>query len=384
MSDRAPIIRVQVAGPTQSPSGQTTAHIVAGAGNEALLVDPAARSDELDAAVDKRAVGHVAVTHHHPDHVGAVAAYADRAGLTVWARAGRAEAFEAATGIVPDRLFRPGDRLPVAGGVEVVDTPGHAPEHVALVAGDDWLTGDLVVAAGSVVVGAPEGDMRAYLSSLRRVHARTPRRLLPAHGPVIEEPRATCERLLEHRCPGRLGPCGFFLEGIAVFGHPGKMLTEMFLIVREHVHTVRLRVTQEALVGLGVVIDTDQHKRWIERDTRKRVDRDTVIRVGKCNDGYTCRKVAHHRPELVSIYHASTEGWRAFQPPASRTDVAFTSRRARSRFHPQFEGHPGAVRERVNKATVEVRGGGVRADHHRPIVDVLGRADNRPPIAPEG
>ncbi len=199
MSNRVSVTRAQVAGPTRSPSGQTTAHVVAGADDEALLVDPAARSDELDTTVDERAVGHVAVTHHHPDHVGAVAAYAERNGLTVWARAGRTGAFETATGIAPDRLFRPGDRLPVAGGVGVVDTPGHAPEHVALVAGDDWLTGDLAVAAGSVVVGAPEGDMRAYLSSLRRVHARNPRRLLPAHGPVIEKPRATCERLLEHR-----------------------------------------------------------------------------------------------------------------------------------------------------------------------------------------
>jgi glyoxylase-like metal-dependent hydrolase (beta-lactamase superfamily II) len=43
------------------------------------------------------------------------------------------------------------------------------------------------------------GDLRAYLTSLRRIHARCPARLLPGHGPVIEEPRAVCERLLSHR-----------------------------------------------------------------------------------------------------------------------------------------------------------------------------------------
>lgn len=191
---RSRVRRIPV--PTAAPSGRTTAHIVESDGGS-LLVDPAARTDALDAAIDEHGVEHVAVTHHHPDHVGAVAAYAERADPTVWARNGRVTAFEAATGVAPDRCFRPGESLPV--GVEVVDTPGHTPEHVAFVAGDTWLTGDLAVAAGSVVVGAPEGDMRAYLSSLRRLHARNPDRLLPAHGPVIEDPRATCERLVEHR-----------------------------------------------------------------------------------------------------------------------------------------------------------------------------------------
>jgi glyoxylase-like metal-dependent hydrolase (beta-lactamase superfamily II) len=191
-----PVTRIPVDGPTRAPSGRTTAHIVELDG-ESLLVDPPAQADALDTAIHDHDVGHVAVTHHHPDHVGGVAAYAREEELTVWALAGRGSAFEAATGVAPDRLFRPGERM--IPGVEVVDTPGHAPEHVAFVAGDEWLTGDLAVAAGSVVVGAPEGDMRAYLSSLRRVHARNPRRLFPAHGPVIEDPRGTCERLIAHR-----------------------------------------------------------------------------------------------------------------------------------------------------------------------------------------
>jgi len=191
-----PVTRIPVDVEGGVPSGRTTAHIVT-TGDESLLVDPAARSEALDAAVGEHDPTGVAVTHHHPDHVGAVASYAEREGLTVWARAGRAGDFETATGVVPDRLFRPGGTPPA--GVEVVDTPGHAPEHVAFVTDEGWLTGDLAVAAGSVAVGAPEGDMRAYLSSLRRVHARDPARLLPAHGPVIEEPRAVCERLLTHR-----------------------------------------------------------------------------------------------------------------------------------------------------------------------------------------
>jgi ribonuclease/clavin/mitogillin len=161
-----------------------------------VLVDPAARTADLDAVVKEQQAAHVAVTHHHPDHVGAVAEYAREYGLTVWARAGRTDAFERATGLAPDRTFGPGDAV---AGVDVVDTPGHAPEHVALGVDGGLLCGDLAVAAGSVVVGAPEGDMRAYLSSLRRVYARDPDRLFPAHGPVIDDPRAACARLIDHR-----------------------------------------------------------------------------------------------------------------------------------------------------------------------------------------
>lgn len=177
--------------------GATNSYVIGR--DRALLLDPPARSDELDATLDGREVAHVAVTHHHPDHVGAVGHYAREYGAIVWCRAGRETAFSAAAGVEPDRMFREGTEIPADDPVTVVDTPGHAPEHVAFAA-DGWLaTGDLVVAEGSVVVGAPEGDVRAYLSSLRRVWARDPDALYPGHGPVVEESRATCERLVRHR-----------------------------------------------------------------------------------------------------------------------------------------------------------------------------------------
>jgi len=187
--------RVDVPAETRAPTGRTAAYLL-----DRLLVDPGGRSDRLDRAVSEAGVEHVAVTHHHPDHVGAVADYARRFDLTVWARAGRTDSFAAAAGIEPDRTFRPGDTVPAGEStVAVLDTPGHAPEHVGFVRPAGVVSGDLAVAEGSVVVGAPGGDMRAYLTSLRRICARDPERLFPAHGPVIENPRATCERLLAHR-----------------------------------------------------------------------------------------------------------------------------------------------------------------------------------------
>ncbi|KOX93802.1 metallo-beta-lactamase [Haloarcula rubripromontorii] len=190
--------RADVPVPTRAPTGNTAAYVC---GDEAaLLVDPAATNDALDSILSDRTLAHIALTHHHPDHAGAVAHYASETGATVWARRGRASAFEAATGVTPDRLFSGGTTIPTdAGPVTVIDTPGHAPEHVAFATDGAVVSGDLAVAEGSVVVGAPEGDVRAYLASLRRLHARSPDVLLPGHGPRIETPRETCARLISHR-----------------------------------------------------------------------------------------------------------------------------------------------------------------------------------------
>ncbi|GGK52655.1 MBL fold metallo-hydrolase [Haloarcula sebkhae] len=190
--------RADVSVPTRAPTGSTAAYVC---GDEAaLLVDPAATDDALDSLLSDRTLAHIALTHYHPDHAGAVAQYARETNATVWARHGRAAAFEAATGVTPDKLFSDGTTIPTdAGPVTVLDTPGHAPEHVAFATDGTVVSGDLAVAEGSVVVGAPEGDVRAYLASLRRLHARNPNALLPSHGPRIEAPRETCVRLINHR-----------------------------------------------------------------------------------------------------------------------------------------------------------------------------------------
>ncbi len=189
--------RIDVPVESRAPTGETAAYL--SGGHDALLVDPAGRTAALDDAVGAADIAHVAVTHHHPDHVGAVADYARETGATVWARRGRTRAFESATGITPDRTFAEGTVIPADDGVEVLDLPGHAPEHVGFATDAGVVSGDVAVAEGSVVVGAPAGDMRAYCSSLRRLHARNPDALYPGHGPTIEAPRSACRRLLDHR-----------------------------------------------------------------------------------------------------------------------------------------------------------------------------------------
>ncbi|WP_144919797.1 MBL fold metallo-hydrolase [Halorubrum salsamenti] len=209
------VTRVELPVDTRAPGGTTNAYLAAG-----LLVDPAARIEALDAAVgvdesgvaassSTTAVDAIAVTHTHPDHVGAVAEYADLTGAPVFAHADHVDRFVAATGIEPDGTFRDGDLVGDT-SVSAVETPGHASDHVAFAVpaklddgGEDTtgelLCGDLAVAEGSVVVGAPDGDLREYLDSLERVRETGYDRLRPGHGPAIDDPKAVCQRLIDHR-----------------------------------------------------------------------------------------------------------------------------------------------------------------------------------------
>lgn len=183
--------RVPVPTGPRVPGGRTNAYVIGG--SDPLLVDPAARSDGLDAALADRSVSHVAVTHTHADHVGAVGAYAAEHGATVWARAGRESSFSRATGVRPDRTMREGTAV---GPAEVLETPGHASDHVAFVTGEAAVTGDVAFATGSAAV---TGDLRAYLVTLRRLRTRGFARLYPGHGTPIDDPTATLDRLLRHR-----------------------------------------------------------------------------------------------------------------------------------------------------------------------------------------
>ncbi|MFC4987948.1 MULTISPECIES: MBL fold metallo-hydrolase [Saliphagus] len=181
--------RVPVPTDTRAPTGATNAYRVGD-----CLVDPAGRTDRLDAA----GASHLAVTHTHPDHVGGVADYAD--GRTVWALSGHADRFAAATGVEPDRTFAEGDSV---AGLSVLETPGHAVDHVTFCgedAGEAFaLPGDLATATGSIVVGPDGGGMAAYLDSLRRLRDRNLDVLYPGHGDPIEEPAERLAELIDHR-----------------------------------------------------------------------------------------------------------------------------------------------------------------------------------------
>ena len=81
----------------------------------------------------------------------------------------------------------------------VVATPGHAPDHVALVAGAVCFTGDAILGEGSVFIAPDPGALSGYLAALERLQALDLAVLCPGHGPVVEDPDAKIGEYLAHR-----------------------------------------------------------------------------------------------------------------------------------------------------------------------------------------
>jgi glyoxylase-like metal-dependent hydrolase (beta-lactamase superfamily II) len=84
----------------------------------------------------------------------------------------------------------------------VVHTPGHAPDHLSFWHEDTrtLFCGDLAVKGSTVWIPANlQGDLAAYLASLERVLGLAPARLLPAHGPVIDDPDTVLRAYIAHR-----------------------------------------------------------------------------------------------------------------------------------------------------------------------------------------
>jgi glyoxylase-like metal-dependent hydrolase (beta-lactamase superfamily II) len=167
------------------PSGNNTWLLP---GREPALVDAGVGNpghvDSLLQALNGAALVRVLITHWHPDHVKGLPALRDRwPGLVV---------VDAASGPVPA-----GD-----GHLEIIPTPGHSPDHLCFFdreAGDLYC-GDLARMGGTIVIPAKKGgDLRAYLASLRLVRELAPRRLLPGHGPIVDDPAALIDEYIEHR-----------------------------------------------------------------------------------------------------------------------------------------------------------------------------------------
>lgn len=183
---------------------------------EVAVVDPGPADPShiaaLLAAVRGETVRHILVTHTHRDHAGGAALLKAATGAEVVGcpkRPPRAQnpglpALDAAFDLryVPDRALAEGDAVEGPGyGLVTVETPGHTSDHLAFaLRGEDALfSGDHVMAWSTSVVAPPDGSMRSYMASLRKLHDRGDAIYWPGHGGPVLNPRAFVKALLVHR-----------------------------------------------------------------------------------------------------------------------------------------------------------------------------------------
>ncbi len=151
----------------------------------------------VDAARDARATyGAILVTHGHPDHAPGAAALAHATGAPVYAHPAAAFAHDVALAdgesVAIDDLV-----------VRALHAPGHASDHLVFVLEGEraLFTGDVAIGQGTIVIAPPDGDMRVYQRTLRRLRDEygDASAIYGGHGPERTDVAALFDFYIAHR-----------------------------------------------------------------------------------------------------------------------------------------------------------------------------------------
>jgi len=143
----------------------------------------------------------VFVTHTHADHSSLARRLASETGARIVGLDAPKDGRQDET-CIPD--IRPAhDEMYEIGAhtLRAIHTPGHASNHVCFLLEPDGLlfSGDHVLDGVTPVILPPDGDMAAYLESLRRLKTYPIRAIAPGHGRVLASPGAVIDGVLAHR-----------------------------------------------------------------------------------------------------------------------------------------------------------------------------------------
>ena len=188
------------------------------------------------------AVGAIAITHDHPDHAPGALPLAELTGAVVYA----ARPIEGMERVRDGDLVSSGPTT-----LSVVAAPGHTPDHLTFHAArsGSLFTGDAVLGRGTSVIDPPEGDLAAYLRSLRRLRELSPRTIYPGHGPVVLRAIAKLDEYLDHRAMREEQVLSALGDG---WRSPEELVAEIYADHPPEVHELAARSVLAHLLKLEV------------------------------------------------------------------------------------------------------------------------------------
>lgn len=186
------------------------------------VIDPGPDLDSHLAAIlaalePGETVAAILVTHAHLDHSALAPRLAALTGAPVMAFGtatdGRSPVMHRLVGsgltgggegidlrFTPNRILAAGEHVAFGDGqLQALHTPGHMGSHLAFAWGDVLFCGDLVMAWAPSLVSPPDGDMGAYMASLRHLEQGRWRAFVPTHGAPVADPMARLGDLIAHR-----------------------------------------------------------------------------------------------------------------------------------------------------------------------------------------
>ena len=152
---------------------------------------------------------------------------------------------------VPDLAVADGEIAAEFDGITMraVHTPGHTSNHLcfSLDAEGALFSGDHVMGWSTTVVSPPDGDMRAYIDSLRKVAGRTDSVLWPTHGNPIRHVAPFLDAYLAHRLEREAQVLAVVRSGL---DRIPAMVAVLYADVRKELHKAAGRSVLSHLVKL--------------------------------------------------------------------------------------------------------------------------------------
>lgn len=191
--------------------------------SEVAVIDPGpddpAHLEAILAATKGQRVSHIVVTHSHVDHSPLAKQLHIKTGAPIYgfgpANAARSPLMETLDrdgnlggaegidqGFSPDILLTDTETIKGSGwSLQAIHTPGHLSNHLCFAweGQDSLFSGDHIMGWATTLVSPPDGDLTAFMGSLRKLQNRPEHTYYAGHGGPVFEAHNMLDYLLAHR-----------------------------------------------------------------------------------------------------------------------------------------------------------------------------------------